>query len=675
MELVGIAGYASVALGFVFLLLLLLTTRKSTIQRTLLMLATLSSIAWGALLSLQIHFHWSLTPVLASETIRNLFWFLLLGSAFSKATTFKELRTESPLLQQLTLFFIVLSLGEVFYRYLPISASYFLLLGHLVQSLICLWYIEQLFRRSPHHTRWMIKPLCLGLGILFAYDFFLYAEAVLVKRLQFEFWYARGWVALIVVPFILLATRRAKHWSARIYVSRDIVLHSTLLLVAGGYLLLMALVGYYIRFLGQNWGGVFQIVFFSLGGLLLASLFLSESLRRKVKVFITKHFFANKYEYREEWMYLAARLDQDSDDYYSTALTAMLSPFNCSCGAIAILKGQQLVIKATQGCSAENAAQDATLLEMAPLAIAHNWIIDINELNLTPSGYPFELTQVELPVRSELFQLVIPISSSHGLNAVCLLSKPTTVQQVNWEDRDLMRAIGNQLAIYLHLNQTSRALTESKQFDAFNRMSAFLVHDLKNVQAQLSLILSNAEKHKHNPDFIDDAFDTVDSAQQRISKVLTQLSSKKQQVEKRRSFSIEAVLKKVCVARSTQKPHPELSLSQDAELTLDDDRLYAVLNHLVQNAQEATAQDGKVELMYRQNDKFHILEVIDTGQGMSEDFIKNRLFKPFDTTKGNAGMGIGAYDAKQFAEQVGGYLEVFSKVGEGSTFKLCLPIK
>jgi putative PEP-CTERM system histidine kinase len=205
-------------------------------------------------------------------------------------------------------------------------------------------------------------------------------------------------------------------------------------------------------------------------------------------------------------------------------------------------------------------------------------------------------------------------------------------------------------------------------------MSAFLVHDLKNVQAQLALITSNAEKHRDNPEFIADVFETVESATERLSKVLSQLRNKQAAQSNSELVDISAVINSVIEQRNIELPKVTFDKINHCEMAIDNETFHSVLNHLIQNAQEATSKDGwvKVELTQREN---HIgIKISDNGCGMSEDFINNRLFKPFDTTKGNAGMGIGVFEAKQFVEGIAGIIKVESIEDKGTVFIIDLPI-
>jgi putative PEP-CTERM system histidine kinase len=231
--------------------------------------------------------------------------------------------------------------------------------------------------------------------------------------------------------------------------------------------------------------------------------------------------------------------------------------------------------------------------------------------------------------------------------------------------------------------QNAQALAENAQFAAFSRMSAFVLHDLKNVMAQVDLILANSQQHKHNPEFIDDTFETLEYTKIRIGKMLSQLTEKKitesaELKQVRLGELIQSVIEKQC---QSLKPIPSLDIIDDIKLKIDAEKLGNVMYHLISNAQQATPDTGEVIISIRKeiistlNQEFAVITVQDSGVGMSQQFITERLFKPFDTTKGNTGMGIGAYDAKHFVEENEGSISVDSEVEQGSTFTIKLPIK
>ncbi|MCI2282252.1 PEP-CTERM system histidine kinase PrsK [Colwellia sp. MSW7] len=271
--------------------------------------------------------------------------------------------------------------------------------------------------------------------------------------------------------------------------------------------------------------------------------------------------------------------------------------------------------------------------------------------------------------------ILVPIFIGKAFYGFFILSNSDEDNKLNWEDRDLLFAISQQLGNLISLNEVNDKLAEAKQFDAFNQMSAFLVHDLKNVQAQLALITSNATQHRNNPEFIDDVFETVESATERLGKVLTQLRNKQVAQSTSKSVDLDDIIERVIAQRNVMQPQVIIKKNEKCLATIDDERFFSVMNHLIQNAQEATSDEGWVEVSLEQlSDSIHIA-VSDNGCGMSESFIKHRLFKPFDTTKGNAGMGIGVFEAKQFFESLAGSLTVESVEGQGTTMRISLPIK
>lgn len=402
------------------------------------------------------------------------------------------------------------------------------------------------------------------------------------------------------------------------------------------------------------------------------ALLITERLRREVKVFITKHFYANKYDYRIEWLNSIEQLEvRDGNDCYQTATDIICTSINATKGAL-VTKAYDGHYKCMYRTHDDYDANYSIILSSVEKFYKINtWIIDIREYTYVEDSYPCLNLNIEM-CRENQIDLIVPIISGGKLYGMFVLCLGNTKSYLNWEDRDLLFAITKQLSNYLSLNEAKIRLAESKQFEAFHRMSAFLVHDLKNIQAQLALINNNAKRHRNNPEFIDDVFETVESATLRLDKVLTQLRNK-QAAETGESYTdIIQLIAKVVEQRNVNKPRVEVEISGKLSLEVEEE-FQSILNHLIQNAQEATANDGWVKVTISQDEFALRIGILDNGIGMSDEFIKSRLFKPFDTTKGNAGMGIGAYEAKQYIESQGGSLQVTSIEQEGSIFQIILP--
>jgi putative PEP-CTERM system histidine kinase len=276
--------------------------------------------------------------------------------------------------------------------------------------------------------------------------------------------------------------------------------------------------------------------------------------------------------------------------------------------------------------------------------------------------------------RIERAWLITPLLHDRQLAGFVLLLSPKAPMQLNWENMDLLKTSGRQAASYLNLSQAAEELAEAKQFEGFNRLSAFVIHDLKNIIAQLSLLTRNAVKHKQNPAFVDDAMATIENAVGRMNRLLVQLDSSRSGAPASRADLVQAAQEAV-LTQSSQMPVPVLHSTEDfLPVGAESDRLVSVLSHIIQNAQDATPAEGRIQVFIESTDNEAVVRIQDTGEGMSEEFIRDYLFKPFHTTKGLTGMGIGAYECKEFVRSLGGHVEVESTPGQGSTFSLFFPI-
>jgi putative PEP-CTERM system histidine kinase len=670
--MIATAGYAISAIGYAFLLLLLLTVRKSGLAKYLLILATGATCLWS--IAPFIFSPLSVEKLLLFDNIKSLFWLLFLTSCLKD--NFSNI--VEVLSRKETWFILALPITAIAFPYLGIEKESWRFLLQTVIALQVLVLLEVIYRQAGEN-RWALKPLILYLSILSVFEFVTFANALMVEQIHVNYIAARGYIYSAMIPFLVLAIRRVENWGVDIYISRDIVMHSTLLMVAGGYLFVMALLGYAVKYLGGEWGATIQIVLIALSLALLVALFLSMSFRTKIKVFITKHFFANQFDYRHEWLKLTHCLNtkESDENIYATALRGLIQAIDYQTGCFIQFKNGELKVVANIEKTDLNEDEESVLLEFSEFFKTKNWIIDIEELRTQP--YVYEALKVNHGLLNGVtFQLVVPIYDDDELwGMVVMQGSDNTSKKLNWELRDYLTAVNAQISNFLFHQQAAQELAENAQFAAFTRMSAFIVHDLKNVLAQIDLILSNAEQHKDNPEFIEDTFETLQHTKARMDKMLHQLTEKNAPQEGTDSLvNLSVCIKQVVEQRcASYLPTPSVQVSSETPVVLDKDKLSNVIYHLVSNAQQATSDDGKVDIGIELSvDERHmIINIVDTGSGMSEDFIRTRLFKPFDTTKGNAGMGIGAFDAKAYLEKIGGQLQVQSKQQQGTTFTLRIP--
>ncbi len=683
---VGVVAYGFAALANLGLVVLLVTSWRGRLQGGLFLASVSATTLWAATLGLQSLYDYPLLPLIfLLKILRDGLWFWfflrLLAPAEEQATSWHL----SPRLRRFGWVLLILCGGLVALHVAEwlqpggvggLIGYDLRLPGHLLLAIIGLALVEQLFRNTPAQQRWGIKYLCLGLGSGFAYDFYMYADAVLFGRLDIYIWDAGGFVQLLTVPLIAIAAARNPVWSLNLFVSRGVVFHSVAVLAAGAYLLVMAAGGYFIRYWGGEWGAVAQLIFFFGAGLMLLVLLFSGQIRSRFKVFLSKHFFSYKYDYRDEWLNFTAALASEVSglDVRERVVQAMADMVD-SPGGVLWLKdrvGNYSVaanwnVPTSQGVMKD----DALVVFMSD----KGWLINMNEYYATPEIY----TGLTIPAWLEQIPktwLLIPLFQDNCLCALLLLQQPRAPRQINWEDRDLLKTAASQAASYLALAEASAALTEARQFEAFNRLSAYVVHDLKNVVGQLSLVTANAKRFGQNPAFMADAMVTVDHAVSKMQKMLAQLRQGRPIHQSATAVKLLPILKEVMLHRGAAHPVPELltgDVLDGVTVIAERDRLAAVIEHVVQNAQEATPDHGWIKVCLYMIEQNIVVEIEDNGCGMDEKFIRERLFKPFDTTKGNTGMGIGVYECREFLRGIGGDVSVVSTPEVGTRFQLYIP--
>jgi putative PEP-CTERM system histidine kinase len=300
------------------------------------------------------------------------------------------------------------------------------------------------------------------------------------------------------------------------------------------------------------------------------------------------------------------------------------------------------------------------------------WIINLEEYRHLPGRYQ-ALQLPEWLTTTPNAWLIVPLATATGLVGFVTLTTSRTEIDVNWEVNDLLRTAGRQAANYLAGIQATEALLEARKFDAFNRMSAFVVHDLKNIVTQLSLMVRNAERHADNPEFQRDMLLTVSNSVDRMKQLLLQLREGATPPDRSVGVALEQLIRRICKSKAHQVPAVEIVVDERVVVRGHEERIERVLGHLVQNALEATPTDGRVWVKIGRAGGMARVEVGDTGRGMSEEFVRNQLFKPFQTTK-DTGMGIGAYESRQYIRELGGEIQVETTENAGSRFIVTLPL-
>ncbi len=671
--------------GLVFLLILpaafLLIKKNSFVPPFI--VAIIASVTWMA------YIVYVLTnPVLyiadtfALETIRNGTWFFFISVLISwqifpgKYAFFRE----SKLAVLLCIWVVLVFAIDLSPELLDLSKKYLgrdiRLFAHLSFAIIGLMLLEQLYRSAHRDHRWAIKYLCLGLAAMFAFDFIIYSKSLLFGQLDFVLWNSRGLINALCAPLLAISFGRIQDDTQQVTISRTVVVHTTVLFGTGLYMILMSIAGFYIKSFGGTWGGVIQTFFIFLAIIILLIIFTTGTIRAYIKVYFNTHFFQHNYDYREEWIKLSREIASlQSLDHLTQFVIKTLADLAGSTGGGLWLSNEKgafyLADERSLGFTFETILQSDH--EFISFLNDKQWVIDFCEYKNDPEIYD----DVDLSfwlVHNNTW-IIIPLLQQNKVTAFVVLTQPFVMRQLSHEDHDLLKTVGLQLANALALSKVTDDLSRSRQFEAYSRFSAFLVHDLKNLVAQVSMIVRNAEKHKRNPEFIDDAIETLENVVNKMEYLLTQLKKGEIKAEKQSMINIPDILSDIVLQQAGNLPKISIAcVVEECYILANKQRLIAILGHLVQNAQDATPDHGKVEIAVNSDQTYALIDIIDTGCGMNQKFIIERLFKPFDTTKGNAGMGIGVYETREYILSQRGDISVKSEVGKGTIFSIKYPL-
>lgn len=686
LSLLTLWGYGLAALGYVALavhLVQLLPQAPADRTRHILIAAAVLSALWAATgVGVSLFDLTFLQPIhQAVNALRYGAWFLLLTllllpSSSTEAASVLRWRPSRLMLMGGTLVLadLVSQALRLIYPYSRQidNTAHYLDLALVVFGIVL---IEQLYKNTTEESQWNIKPLAIGLVAIFVFDLYYYSTAVMLRQIDLDAFAIRGFASAIIIPLLILTVYRTRARPLNVTLSKTAVFQTTTLALVGIYLLATSAAGYYVRYLGGSWGGALQVGVLFAAFLLLILLWLSGSVRSRIKVIIGKNFFRYRYDYREEWLKFTNALCSENNvlQLGQQVIRGLADMVESPSGSLWTkdVPGQKFIQSARWNFSVSDIAEPADSAMMMALETS-GWVISLEEYRSRPARYG----DLQLPawlLEMSTAWLVIPLRTSAGMVGFVLLTTSRTPIDLNWEVNDLLKTAGRQAATFLAQMQATEALLESRKFDSFNRMSAFVVHDLKNILTQLSLMVRNAERHADNAEFQKDMLSTVSHAVDRMRQLMLQLREGATPADRFSGVRLDHIAQRVQQSKRASLPAVELSIEESLSIRGQEERIERVIGHLVQNALDATPPDGKVWMAVRREAGMAQIEVGDTGQGMSAEFIRDRLFKPFQTTK-QAGMGIGAYESRQYITELGGDILVESQENAGTRFRVRLPM-
>lgn len=673
-------GHAVAAALFAALSIWESRRKDPALQQHLMVMALVLTVFWALAASMT-----GLVSVLTSmaETLRNMGWLLFMFILLRRGEGRKSEHSAA-----VTAIYIVLGgvlavqwAIEVLTRIVAPETSPQVLQGiffvsqalRMMAAVGSLVLVHNLYLMSAPEARWGIRLPLAALAAMWTYDLNLYTFSYLTRGDAGELYAMRGVAMALLAPVFALGAHRNADWKLRL--SRTITFQSLSLVAIGAYLISMVLIVTMAQIFGGEYARLMQISF--VFGMSVAALVLlpSSQFRAWFKVKIAKHFFQHRYDYRNEWMRFTntiGRPGKGAAPFYERAVKAIADITESPAGL--------LLLPCESGGFSVQARWNWRDAEVPALAMSAAQVTELEE-----SGWIIELDQERTGVSKEHVSLppwmvaesrawaLVPLIHFERLAGAVLLARPLVDRHLDWEDLDMLRVVGRQVASYISEAQGQEALSEAQRFEEFNRRFAFIMHDIKNLVSQLSLVARNAQRHADNPQFRADMIATLQDSVGKMNDMLARLSQhNRARHEESRAVALRPLVQAVTTAKCRQ--HPVILTGEVTVCAFADPvRLEQILGHLVQNAIDASPADEPVIVRLSQRGVHVEIEIIDRGCGMSAEFIRTQLFKPFSSSK-EGGFGIGAYEARTLAAAMNGRIEVESREGEGSRFTLILSV-
>jgi putative PEP-CTERM system histidine kinase len=539
------------------------------------------------------------------------------------------------------------------------------LLSRAGLALVIILLAENLYRNADAAARWHVNLPAIALGGLAAFDVLLYADAALSRAFSPALLDARAALAAAATPLLAVAAVRDRRLRRDPPLSRTVIFHSATLVVAGAFLLGVGAAGEALRRLGADWGRAAQVGLLAGAVMVLAVAAASRTARSQMRRLVVDHFFTARYDYRREWLQCVATLSgPDAEVPAATrGLRAIADPVDSPAGALLLYERSDAQLL---WAGSWNLPEEPLVLPedhpLIPLLRGGRWVADLS------SNAPKDLTAAFGPL-----WLAVPlIHHRDGFMGVALLAPPRAPFALDGEVFDLLRTLGREVAMFLIERRNAERLADQRRLQDYAQRFAFVAHDVKTVASQLNLVLANAADNIADPQFQQDMLLTVRASAVRIGSLIARLRQPQNAPSSANLVAPTVLLRRLASAQS----HPvemEEEAPPAATAAVAPERLTTIVTHLLNNAIEASPPHEKVRIRVQQEVDGRILvDIVDRGEGMTPEFIRDELFRPLSTSK-PTGDGIGAWQARELLREAGGDLAVLSRPGGGTTMRLILP--
>ena len=551
----------------------------------------------------------------------------------------------------------------------------------LLAFALVLMNLEQTFRSAIGTMRWRIKYVVLGLAVIFGAHLYVRSQAILFSSLNLPLSGVESSGLLIGCLLLALAYARTGLAEADVYPSRMVLRSSLTVLIVGGYLFIVGVLAQVVRLFGGAESFQFQAFVVLLGMAGLAVLLLSDRLRQRVRGFVVRHFGKAQHDSVQLWSGFSRRLAKVRGEAGLCAESARLISEAFEVLSVAIWLVDEQRERLTLGASTAQGADGAAA--GSPAAVVSSAVA----AGLRAKLSPFDLDAVNEAWAEELLRLnpasfagkggnrwCVPLSTGEQVLGALVLADRVNASPYTAEELELLKCIGDQFTSVLLNLRLANEVVQARELEAFRTMSAFFVHDLKNAAASLNLMLKNLPLHFDNPAFREDALRGVGNTARRIDAMIARLSALRQRPDFRpERTDLNALVSETIESLDEMRGVPlSVELRPLPPLLADPEQLRSVLTNLLMNARDALGEDGAIVVRTEPRDGRAVLSVADNGCGMSEAFVKDSLFRPFQSTKKN-GLGIGMFQSRMIVEAHGGSIQVETEAGRGTTFHVFLP--
>ncbi len=543
--------------------------------------------------------------------------------------------------------------------------------------------LERTFRHSTGHIRWQTKFIFVGAAGIFGIRLFTHSQALLFQGIDTSLFVVNLGALFIADIFILRSLSRGKPMAASVQLSHQFLYTSFTIIIVGIYFIalgVLAWISVHFEWL-KNINLIIFLIFLTVIG--LAVILLSDRLRMKRKRFISRHLKRPIYDYQKIWENFTDRTTSitNTSDLCQAIVKIVSETLEILSVTIWLVdeKQERLVFG---GSTVYTEAQAGELnlfvkggTDLIRAMANQTMPVDLKQHN---DNWVEDLTRTyEQETKESRIRYCVPLITAGQLIGIMTLSEKVFYEPLTFEESDLIKTISDQAASSLLNIRLSESLRQSKELEAFQTMSAFFMHDLKNLASKLSLVTQNLPLHIDNPEFRADALKTISQSVVKINNMSSRLALLNRKVELILKETDGNALLKIAVADAQKFIKTSITRSFDPNLPrlqIDQEQLYKVLENLLMNAYDATGPDGQIAVSSHIKNNWAVIAVSDNGCGMSREFMEKRLFRPFQTTK-KQGMGIGLYHCKTIVDAHGGKLNVESEEGKGTTFEILLPIK